>query len=170
MPAPLTRRLLVLIVTLVVVGGALLVIAARPLLSGAGGGRADTPADAPVVVFPAADAFAIVEIARTGPERQRGLMDRASLAEGAGMLFVFPTTVSSPFWMRNTRVPLSIAFIDEASVIVDIQDMEPLDETLHYPAAPYRYALEVPQGWFARAGVVIGQRVELPPGVDEGVT
>ena len=62
------------------------------------------------------------------------------------MLFVFPDTVSSPFWMKNTLIPLSIAFINARGVIVDIQDRQPLDETLHYPAASYRYALEVPQG------------------------
>jgi uncharacterized membrane protein (UPF0127 family) len=92
-------------------------------------------------------------------------MERTRLEDGTGMLFVFPLASRSPFWMRNTLVPLSIAFIDERHVIVDIQDMQPLDETLHFPAAPYRYALEVPQGWFGRAGVTVGQAVELPPGV-----
>jgi uncharacterized membrane protein (UPF0127 family) len=115
-----------------------------------------------MVRFPAANAFVLVEIARTDAERQRGLMERTRLDDGAGMLFVFPGTSTAPFWMKNTLIPLSIAFISEERVIVDIQDMQPLDETLHFPAARYRYALEVPQGWFARSGVTVGQPVELP--------
>lgn len=129
----------------------------------AGGDPGALPPEAPVVRFPAANTLVVVEVAQTDEQRQRGLMERPRLDDGAGMLFVFPVTSRSPFWMRNTLVPLSIAFIDERRVIVDIQDMQPLDETLHYPAAPYRYALEVPQGWFGRVGVAVGQPVELPP-------
>ena len=97
-----------------------------------------------------------VEIADTPAKRERGLMERTVLAEDAGMLFVFGREVTNAFWMRNTLIPLSIAYIDAQGRIVDIQDMQPLDETPHPPAAPYQYALEVNQGFFAEHGIEVG--------------
>jgi uncharacterized membrane protein (UPF0127 family) len=126
------------------------------------GGAFGTGVEEPQVLFPASGAGVTVELAATPEQRQRGLMQRDSLADGRGMLFLFEQTTTSPFWMKDTRIPLSIAFIDEHGRIVDIQEMQPLDETLHYPAAPYRYALEVPQGWFARNGVQVGHQAHLP--------
>ncbi len=122
-----------------------------------------TASELATVRFPASGATVLVELAATEDQRQVGLMHRTSLPDGRGMLFVFDQTVNGPFWMKNTFIPLSIAFIDAQGVVVDIQDMQPQDETLHYPAAPYRYALEVPQGWFGRAGVQVGHQAELPP-------
>jgi uncharacterized membrane protein (UPF0127 family) len=101
-----------------------------------------------------------VEIADTDAERRRGLMERTELAEDAGMLFVFDREVTEGFWMRNTLIPLSIAYIDSGGRIVDIQDMEPLDETPHPPASPYQYALEVNQGFFEAQGIEIGNVLE----------
>jgi len=103
-----------------------------------------------------------VEVADTNEERARGLMERPELAEDAGMLFVLDRPQKPGFWMRNTLVPLSIAFIDADGRIVDIQDMEPLDETRHFPAEPASYALEVNQGFFRERGVEVGNMVELP--------
>ena len=103
-----------------------------------------------------------VEIADTDAERQQGLMGRTALAEDAGMLFVFDQEQQLSFWMKDTSIPLSIAFIDEEGSIVDIQDMQPLDETPHLSAEPARYALEVNQGFFGERGVMVGDRVELP--------
>jgi uncharacterized membrane protein (UPF0127 family) len=103
-----------------------------------------------------------VEIADTDAERQTGLMGRTALAEDAGMLFVFGQEQPLSFWMKNTLIPLSIAYISEGGTIVDIQDMEPLDETSHPSAAPARYALEVNQGFFEARGVQVGDWVELP--------
>ena len=103
-----------------------------------------------------------VEIADTSTEQAQGLMGRTELAQDAGMLFVFEHDRSPGFYMRNTLIPLSIAFIDAEGRIVDIQDMQPLDETYHYPAEPARYALEVNQGFFAQRGVEVGNTVELP--------
>jgi len=103
-----------------------------------------------------------VEIADTDAERQRGLMGRAALAEDAGMLFVFGQEQPLSFWMKNTLIPLSIAYIGEGGTIVDIQDMQPLDETSHPSAAPARYALEVNQGFFEARGVQVGDWIELP--------
>jgi uncharacterized protein len=80
------------------------------------------------------------------------------------MLFVFPDEEVRSFWMRNTLIPLSIAYIDSEGRIVDIQDMKPLDdEEPHYVSAePARYALEVNKGFFDERGVEVGDRAELP--------
>jgi len=109
-----------------------------------------------------------VEIADTRTEQARGLMERTELAEDAGMLFVLESEQTPGFYMENTLIPLSIAFMDSEGRIVDIQDMQPLDETRHYPAEPAQYALEVNQGFFAERGVQVGDTVELPqPGFAE---
>lgn len=103
-----------------------------------------------------------VEIAATDAEKQMGLMGRTSLAADAGMLFVFDSEQTLSFWMKDTLIPLSIAYIDAAGRIVDIQDMQPLDETPHPSAAPAQYALEVNQGFFATKGIQVGDLVQLP--------
>lgn len=103
-----------------------------------------------------------VEIADEEAEQKRGLMERTALAEDAGMLFVFPGERPRSFWMRNTLIPLSIAYIDGDGGIVDIQDMEPLDESSHPSAAPAQYALEVNQGFFEERGVQVGDEADLP--------
>ena len=103
-----------------------------------------------------------VEIADTDAERQTGLWGRPTLAEDAGMLFVFDQEQPLSFWMKDTLIPLSIAYISAEGRIVDIQDMPPLDETPHPSAEPAQYALEVNQGFFAERGVAVGDTVELP--------
>jgi uncharacterized membrane protein (UPF0127 family) len=108
-----------------------------------------------------------VEIADTPDQRQTGLMGRSALAEDAGMLFIFDQEQILSFWMKNTLIPLSIAYVDAEGRIVDIQDMQPLDETSHPSAEPARYALEVNQGFFAERGVMIGDVVELPVQAEE---
>ncbi|HJN91236.1 MAG TPA: DUF192 domain-containing protein [Dehalococcoidia bacterium] len=102
-----------------------------------------------------------VELADTSSRRWRGLMFRQELAASAGMLFLFASDTQGGFWMQNTFVPLSIAFIDPDGLIVDILDMEPLTTTTHTPSAPYRWALETNQGWFDDGGVGVGDRVSL---------
>jgi uncharacterized membrane protein (UPF0127 family) len=89
-------------------------------------------------------------------------MGRTELELHAGMLFVFGRERDLSFWMRNTLIPLSIAYISADGRIVDIQDMEPLDETSHPSAEPAKYALEVNQGFFAERGVEVGDEVEIP--------
>ncbi len=102
-----------------------------------------------------------VEIADTPAKQTRGLMERTELAEDAGMLFVFNREQQAPFTMKNTLIPLSIAYIDAGGRIVDILDMQPLDETTRYSSAePYRYALEVNQGFFEARGVEVGNVLE----------
>jgi uncharacterized membrane protein (UPF0127 family) len=96
------------------------------------------------------------EIARTDEERGRGLMFRKNLADGEGMLFVYERDQVLSFWMKNTLIPLSIAFIASDGRIVDIRDMYPHDESSVVSNRSVRYALEVPQGWFSRTGVIHG--------------
>ena len=111
-----------------------------------------------------------VEIADTDAERQTGLMGRNVLPENAGMLFVFEGEQTLSFWMRDTLIPLSIAYIDAEGRIVDIQDMQPLDDVPpHYVSAePAQYALEVNQGFFEERGVMVGDTVELAVQSEEG--
>ena len=105
-----------------------------------------------------------IELADTHARRTRGLMFRERLPADAGMLFLFPADETKGFWMRNTRVPLSIAFIGAGGRIQEIRDMQPLDETSVRPAHAYRWALEVNQGWFARNDVEVGNHVRLTGG------
>jgi len=105
-----------------------------------------------------------VELANTPESRQRGLMYRTSLPPDQGMLFVFDTAEVQCFWMKNTPLPLSIAFIDSQGIITSIADMQPLSEDPHCSSVPVRRALEMEQGWFARYGIAAGQTIEgLPP-------
>jgi uncharacterized membrane protein (UPF0127 family) len=99
------------------------------------------------------------EVADTPETRIRGLMYRKSMPANRGMLFVFPYAERQCFWMKNTLIPLSIAFLDDRGVIVNIEQMQPQSEDQHCSAGPVRYALEMNQGWFAskriRPGAVI---------------
>jgi uncharacterized protein len=105
-----------------------------------------------------------VEVADDMAEQAEGLMDRTTLRVNRGMLFVYPEERELSFWMKNTLIPLSIAFIDSERRIIDIQDMKPLDDEppSYVSAEPAQYALEVNQGFFEERGVKIGDRVELP--------
>ena len=111
-----------------------------------------------------------VEVADTDAERQMGLMGQTVLLENAGMLFVFEGEQTLSFWMRDTLIPLSIAYIDAEGRIVDIQYMQPVDDVPpHYVSAePAQYALEVNQGFFEERGVTVGDTVELPVLSEEG--
>jgi len=102
------------------------------------------------------------EIARTKEERSKGLMHRKELPDGEGMLFIFERDEVLSFWMKNTLVPLSIAFIASDGRIIDIRDMYPHDENSVRSSRSLRYALEVPQGWFSRAGVKSYDVVKIP--------
>ena len=99
------------------------------------------------------------EVASNYETRARGLMYRKELAPNAGMLFVFPQPAVQCFWMRNTLIPLSIAFIADDGMIIDIVDMTPMTENSHCSSAPVRLALEMEQGWFAKRGITIGKKI-----------
>jgi hypothetical protein len=102
-----------------------------------------------------------VEIADTPALRERGLMYRDSLPPDYGMLFVYPDEGVRGFWMRNTVIPLDIAFMDRNGVILNVEQMAPRDENETYSAGPAQYALEMPEGWFAEHGVGVGDRLEF---------
>ncbi len=103
-----------------------------------------------------------VEIADTPETRQRGLMFRESLPEDSGMLFVFPQDEVLTFWMKDTSIPLSIAYIDQNGVIMTIKNMYPFDLTPVSSDVPVRYALEMNQNFFSRNAIRVGDRVILP--------
>ena len=102
-----------------------------------------------------------VELARTDTEQGIGLMYRTSLEDGKGMLFVNDHDRVMSFWMKNTLIPLSIAYISYDGTIIDIRDMYPNDTTSVHSSRSVRYALEVPQGWFDRVGIKAGDKVNL---------
>lgn len=108
-----------------------------------------------------------VEVADTVQARARGLMYRTHLPEYAGMLFVFESPQRLAFWMKNTYIPLSIAFIDSSWRVVDIQDMDPPapggEIPIYLSRREAQYALEVNQGFFARHGIGVGARVVYRP-------
>jgi uncharacterized protein len=103
-----------------------------------------------------------VEIADNAPLRTRGLMWRSELADGTGMLFIFPSEVVQSFWMRNTLIPLDLLFIDrQLRVVGVVQWAEPRTLTSRTVGKPSLYVLEVPGGWTSRNGVRAGSTVEL---------
>ncbi len=107
------------------------------------------------------------EVAVTMEQRAKGLMHRFSLRPDSGMVFVFPRAEPLGFWMKNTFVPLSIAFIDSTGKILNVEDMAPQTETTHWSKGPALYALEMRKGWFREHGVQAGDRVEGLPGASK---
>ena len=99
------------------------------------------------------------EVADSQLERSRGLMLRRSLQPNSGMLFVFERAALHCFWMKNTLIALTIAFLDDDGTIVTLADMQPHDESSHCPAKPIRHALEMDQGWFKGKGIKVGDRI-----------
>lgn len=99
------------------------------------------------------------EVAATQPERMQGLMHRRVMPRNQGMLFVFPQAARHCMWMRNTYLPLSVAFLDETGRILNIADMQPRTEDSHCAVAPARFALEMNRGWFAERGLKAGIRL-----------
>ena len=99
------------------------------------------------------------EVAADQNNRMQGLMFRKSLAANQGMLFVFPRVDRHCMWMRNTPLPLSVAFLDEGGKILNIEDMKPQTDTSHCAAGPARFALEMNLGWFSSRGLKPGQRI-----------
>jgi uncharacterized membrane protein (UPF0127 family) len=102
----------------------------------------------------------IAEVAVNDSQRTQGLMYRRMLPEDHGMLFVFAEPSLVGIWMKNTLLPLSVAFIDAEGVIINIADMKPLTTNVHRAEKPALFALETPQGWFARHGIKPGTRIK----------
>lgn len=108
------------------------------------------------------------ELAHTPEARRTGLMHRRSMPDNRGMIFVFTQDARHCMWMRNTFIPLSVAFVDAEGKILNIEDMTPQTEISHCAAAPARYALEMNKGWFAARGLGAGMQIRgvetLPAG------
>ena len=100
-----------------------------------------------------------VEVAREEPQRMQGMMFRKSLAPEEGMLFIFDEPAYHSMWMKNTLIPLSVAFIDRDGVILNILDMEPQTLDSHMAAGPAVYAIETNKGWFAAKKIKAGDKV-----------
>lgn len=128
------------------------------LLLHAGAAAAQQP-PLPAVTLGAGMHLIHAEVADRDASRATGLMLRRSLAPNGGMLFVFEERGEHCMWMKNTLLPLSVAFIDEGGAIINIADMQPRTEDSHCAARPARYALEMAQGWFAERGIRAGFRL-----------
>jgi len=103
-----------------------------------------------------------IEVARTDEQRRKGLMHRSSIGENEGMLFVFERDQHMSFWMKNTEIPLSIAYISKDGTIREIHDLEPHSQRTVESRFAVRYALELPRGAFSRAGAEPGDVIEFP--------
>ena len=127
-------------------------------------GADTTPFGLKIVELKILNASLAAEVADTPQASENGLMFRDSLPEDRGMLFVFDHPRSASFWMRNTKIPLSIAYIDSTGKILEIESMKPLDETV-VPSVSDQvaYALEVNQGWFSRHGIAPGAKIDGIP-------
>ncbi len=99
------------------------------------------------------------EVAANNPDRMQGLMQRKAMPQQHGMLFVFPQDAQHCMWMKNTLLPLSVAFLDETGRVLNIEEMQPQTEDNHCAAKPARYALEMNVGWFAQRGIKRGDRI-----------
>jgi uncharacterized protein len=116
-------------------------------------------AQLPVIELGAGMHLIHAELAADDPSRMRGLMFRESLGPNQGMLFVFDETTTHCMWMKNTLIPLSVAFLDESARVINIADMAPQTENAHCASRPARYALEMERGWFAQRGVGPGAQI-----------
>jgi len=120
-------------------------------------------ADLPTTVLTVGDHKLTAEVVVTPEQRAVGLMHRFSLKTDHGMLFVFERSEPLSFWMKNTFIPLSIAFIGADGRIVNIEDMKPQTEDTHWSKGPALYALEMRKGWFAEKGIGPGAVVKGIP-------
>lgn len=104
-----------------------------------------------------------VQLALTPEQRQIGLMYRAEMPQHEGMLFVFEQAAQQCFWMKNTLLPLTAAFVADDGTIVNLADMMPQTTDSHCSAKPVRFVLEMNQGWFAKRGIRAGAKLSGPP-------
>jgi len=104
-----------------------------------------------------------VQIASTPTQQATGLMHRAEMPQHEGMLFIFPEPKQQCFWMKNTLIPLTAAFVADDGTVVNLEDMQPQTTQSHCSAKPVRFVLEVNQGWFKKKGLKAGLRLAGPP-------
>jgi uncharacterized membrane protein (UPF0127 family) len=138
----------------------LLIIAAT--LSASGHAQ-DRPQQLPSIRLAAGMHVIQAEFAKSPDERSTGLMFRRSMGTNDGMLFVFEQAGQQCFWMKNTLLPLSAAFIADDGTVLNIEDMKPQTLDSHCSTKPVRFVLEMNQGWFAKRGIKPGSRLQGAP-------
>lgn len=116
-------------------------------------------AELPRIQLQAGNGVLNVKVASDKAQRSLGLMNTPALAESKGMLFVYPAPAYFCMWMKNTLIPLSVAFIDAQGLVINIEDMAPQTEANHCTRRNATYALEVNRGWFAKHGVTVGSQI-----------
>jgi uncharacterized membrane protein (UPF0127 family) len=124
---------------------------------------AQQPQDLPMVTLTAGMHNVRAQLAASPNQRQVGLMYRRDMPANEGMLFVFEEASLQCFWMQNTLLPLTIAFVADDGTIVNLADMKPLSKDSHCSSKPVRYALEMNAGWFAKRGIGPGFKLGGPP-------
>jgi uncharacterized protein len=134
------------------------------VLCGVGSAHAQTPQPKlPAITLNAGIHLIRAELAQSPQERMIGLMFRPSMPVNEGMLFAFEEPGVQCFWMKNTLLPLSAAFVADDGRIVNIEDMQPRSEASHCSAKPVRFVLEMNQGWFAQRGIKPGSKLQGAP-------
>ena len=133
------------------------------LLLSATAGAQDGPQRLPAIRLTAGFHIIQAELAQTPDQRSIGLMHRNAMGSNEGMLFVFERPAQQCFWMKNTLLPLSIAFLAEDGSVVNIADMQPQTLDSHCSAKPVRFVLEMNQGWFAKRGIGPGAKLAGTP-------
>ena len=131
--------------------------------SGLGHAQSKPQLDLPKIKLSAGMHLMDVQVASTTEQRATGLMFRQEMPQGEGMLFVFEEATPQCFWMKNTLLPLTAAFIADDGTIVNLANMKPQTTDSHCSAKPVRYVLEMNLGWFERKGIKAGSRLGGPP-------
>jgi len=134
-------------------------VAAALALTGAASAQTQAQATLPTTRLTAQFHVITAEMATTWQSRMVGMMFREKMEPNHGMLFVFEDKGPQCFWMRNTLLPLSIAFIEDDGTIVGIAEMQPRDDSTHCSPKPVRFALEMEKGWFAKRGLKPGTKI-----------
>lgn len=124
---------------------------------------AQQPRSFPVISLSTGIYVIQAEVAAKESEREQGLMFREKLGPNQGMLFLFDAPAGICMWMKNTLIPLSVAFIDEKGKIINIEEMQPQTTTSHCANKPARYALEMNKDWFSRKNIKAGRSIEGLP-------
>ncbi len=123
----------------------------------------DAPTEFRVIPLTAGIHVIRAEVAMRPDEREKGLMFRKTLGPNQGMVFLFDQPAAQCMWMRNTLIPLSVAFIGDNGKVLNVEDMAPQTEDNHCAASPARYALEMNKGWFTKHGIAAGARISGLP-------
>lgn len=139
-----------------------LALACAALAGGPARGQSAQPR-LPTVALSAGIHSIVAEVARTPEQRQTGMMFRREMGANEGMLFVFEQAGVQCFWMRNTLIPLAVAFVADDGTVVNLDEMKPQSDDSHCSTAPVRYVLEMNQGWFSKRGVQPGMKLSGVP-------